>query len=97
MNHYKWLDKNFGEFLSKIGKNPDNYKGLIVADGDKAYGFESIWNDNNIPFCHGVAIYLISKLAPYCDECRNTKNGWVPVEQWVIDNYKKFKPLLNEV
>ena len=97
MNHYEWLNLNFGNFISALNiKNPDDYIGMIVAEGDKCYQYEDEWAEMNIPFEHGAALYLISKIHPWNTECRNTTNGWVPVEEWVITNYCKFKNLLPE-
>lgn len=96
MNHYDWLEDNFSTFLKNIGleKYIDYSDSLIVADGDKAYGYESIWEKKGIPFAHGVAIYLISKLPPYNNEVRITEFGWVDPSKWVIINYNRFKDYL---
>ena len=93
MNHYQWLESNLQTFLDNIEiKNPYPIDGLLVCDGDKCYGYRQEWEEHNIPFPHGVALYLLcSTFKPYTEEVRNTKNGWVSPSEWVIRNYHKFK------
>lgn len=94
-SHYDWLAENLQDFYKKL--NIDSGNRSIIAHGDKCYGYRDKWNEANIPFPHGVAIYLLTYEKPFDKESRNTKNGWVDPWKWVIDNYKRFKPLLNEV
>jgi hypothetical protein len=99
MNHYKWLENNLPVFFDNIGLS--NYKkycqSIISADGDKCGSYERKWQQNNIPFVHGVALYLITKISPYNIEARETKNGWIDPGNWVIDNYNKFKIFLPNI
>lgn len=95
INHYQWLEINFEKFLINIGlDHPHDYNGLITADGDKCYGYRSEWEKNNIPFHHGVAIYLLTNISPFSKEVRDTKKGWVAPKEWVIQNYNNFKQYL---
>lgn len=97
MNHYKWLDKHLDSiWVSVFGKTLSEMwcTGIISAHGDKCYGYQMVWEDAGIPFVHGVAIYLLSYVAPFSAEVRNTDNGFVPVDKWVIDNYQRFLPHL---
>lgn len=96
-NHYEWLEENLPKFFEKLGIDYSNYCGIIVADGDKCGQYQRIWEFYNVPFYHGAAIYLITKISPYCDEVRDTENGWVAPHDWVIKNYEKFKPFLEDV
>lgn len=93
INHYNWLEKHFPEFLEKIGLDFANCPGIVGAHGDKCYGYRYIWKEKGIPFHHGAALYLLTYLSPYNKEVRETDNGWVAPDQWVIDNYSKFLPL----
>ena len=97
INHYEYLEDNFEKFLKKLGlENYSNYaKSMIIADGDKCYQYQQKWENNNIPFHHGAALYLITKLPPYTEEVRQTKDGWIAPDDWVIINYLKFKDFLN--
>ena len=86
MNHYDWLDDNLEKFFYNIGVEIDYHQGLITAHGDKCYDYEDTWKKHGIPFHHGVAIYLLSYIKPYDNESRETDNGWMPVNKWVINN-----------
>jgi hypothetical protein len=99
MNHYEWLEENFPNFLSKLGLEEQiKYSNAIItADGDKCYGYKFVWENNGIPFVHGCAIYLISKIYPYSEEVRETKNGFVAPSVWVINNYERFKGCLEKI
>lgn len=91
MNTYEYLNKHFPLFYqSVVGNSKDMANGIIVCDGDKFQQYESEWKKHGISLEHGAMIYLISKDSPFSSECRQTVNGFVPVEQWVIDNYKRF-------
>lgn len=92
-SHYDWLHENLDAFTKSLGL-PYEYGGYISAHGDKCYSYERRWKDAGIHFFHGAAIFLISYIRPYSEEVRETKNGWVPVETWVVENYERFKPHL---
>lgn len=97
VNHYKWLDKHFFIFLASVGGNPDWCAGIVSAHGDKCDGYKSSWKEAGIPFPHGVALFLLTYLRPWCDEVHETKDGWVDSYQWVIDNYPRLKDKLPSV
>lgn len=94
MSHYTWLDANLNEFWVKVfGKDLESTgcAGIISAHGDKCYQYRDVWSTAGIPFYHGVAIYLLT----YTNEL-----GDFPKSQsciWVINNYEKYKPLLNAI
>lgn len=89
VNHYTWLEENFKEFVRLLGLDTDRvHSGLISAHGDKAYSYRMTWELHGIPFPHGVAMFLLSYCRPYSDEVRETSDGFVDVQQWVIDNYR---------
>lgn len=72
-------------------------RGIIVAHGDKCYGYRDIWNAEGIPFAHGVAMYLLTYCYPFDHEVRQTEErGWVDPYKWVIENYPRYKDLLPE-
>lgn len=97
VNHYKWLEKHLPAFFAKVGINWSHNAGIIGAHGDKCYCYRSNWQEANIPFPHGVAIYLMTYCRPYAESVRQTANGWVAAEDWVIENYARFKQFLPEV
>lgn len=90
-SHYDWLQENLNDFWLKVfDKNLDEsgFGGVISAHGDKAYGYKNKWVNAGIPFNHGVAMFFLTYTDIVDEE--------VDTCQWVIDNYFKFKPLLNK-
>lgn len=97
INHYKWLEQNLLPFRDKL--NIPNYKMSlgIISHGDKCYQYMEMWRNHNIPFQHGVLIYLLSYVEPYSRECRELPDGkWISPGCWVRDNYNRFKPYIPE-
>jgi len=97
MNHYDWLTENLPTFFEEVGVSFDQNAGIISCHGDKCYGYRDRWMSEQIPFEHGVAIYLLSYVRPYGSEVRDTSDGWVDPSKWVIDNYDRFKPSLENL
>lgn len=109
-NHYIWLEKHLKNIFTAIEtdlnaqgiKNSLNWErynaGIISAHGDKAYGYRDYWNENNVPFFHGVAVYLLTYCQPFYEEARenemNQEKFAVPVKLWVVQNYERFKKYL---
>jgi len=94
-SHYGWLEDNLVQFFKNLGREDAKWWPGII--GDKGYQYKDAWQKNGIPFEHGMALFLLSCLRPY----RKTEvYDWLDnpqgkkVEQWVIDNYQKFKPYL---
>lgn len=89
VNSYNELREKFPVFLKNIGKE-DQVKyadSIIICDSDKCDQYKQLWKSKNIPFIHGVMIYLITKMRPYCDEARNT----ISAADFVIKYYEEFK------
>lgn len=89
-NHYEWLSNNINKIFNRILDDELDYKGLISAHGDKCYQYRDLWKKSGVPFNHGVALYLLTYVYPYSLETRDTFNGWVQPEYWVIENYQRF-------
>lgn len=86
------LFEDFPKFLKNIGKE-DQVKyseSIIMCDSDKCDSYRYIWEKNGIPFNHGVMIYLITKMNPYCKETRVS----ISALDFVIEHYEEFKPFL---
>ena len=89
-NHYHWLEVNLLDFFRKLPELKTQVdsgwlnEGIISAHGDKCYSYRDTWAKAGIPFEHGVAIYLLTYMKPWCNEADN----------WVVDNYSRFKDLL---
>ena len=97
-NHYTYLDKNLAQFLKNLKKIPNplsfSFHGLITAHGDKCYGYESQWTSAGIPFNHGCMIYLLTYLSPWSSEVREVDGKFIKPVDWVMNNYKRFKPFI---
>ena len=91
------LNSYLKDFFKILNLDPNLTESIIVADGDKCQLYKKIWKDCRIPYKHGVAMYLITKFQPYCNEVRETKNGWVYPDSWVVNNYYRFKSKLDEL
>ncbi len=93
-NHYTYLEKHLPAFFAAIGLKRESVVGIIVAHGDKAYGYRHQWEEVGLKFNHGVAIYLVSYCFPYSKEVRETEHGWVDPCKWVIGNKDRFVKFL---
>lgn len=91
-NHYKFIEY-VGPYIQEMLGLQFNPNDLSVAHGDKCYGYRNVWEKAGVPFNHGALVYLLTYMAPYSQQVRQTDNGWVPVEDWVIDFYKKVQML----
>lgn len=89
-SHYDWLFKHLPTIIQNLGLR-DSIMGAIVGDGDKCWSWQDQWKEAGIPFPHGVAMYILSKTRPWSEEVRETKTGWVPVYDWIVNNYSRFK------
>ena len=92
-SHYDWLDRNLNTFFNSLGLAGD-HSGVIAAHGDKCYQYRDFWSTQNVPFEHGVAIYMLTYEYPYSSECRETEDGWISPHTWVASNYSRFLPQL---
>lgn len=103
-SHYDYLNDYLWDFLEAVGVNTRWCRGLIGAHGDKCYCYRQEWEEAGIPFPHGVAIYLAARVQPFAGEfemqqreAKEDLNRWYHIEQWVIDNYDRFKEHLPPV
>lgn len=92
--HHEWLEENLAIFFRGLGQMRVDRAALISDHGNKCEPFREKWDAAGIPFCHGVAIYLLSYTYPYNTQVRETKDGWSDVETWVMNNYAKFRGYL---
>jgi hypothetical protein len=95
--HYDWLEKHLNDiWIQLLDKSLDKAGtvGIIVAHGDKCYQYREQFKSAGIPFHHGVALYLLSYVSPYCKEVRETDHGFVKPVDWVINNYRRFQEYL---
>jgi len=96
-NHYDYLDQNLPGFFEKVGIDWESNRGIIVCHGDKAYSYRCQWEAAGIHFYHGVALYLLSYCYPFDLEVRETEQGWVSPQDWVIQKYPQYQEYLPPV
>ena len=92
-NHYNYLDDHLDLFWIKVfGRNLDDSwcGGIISAHGDKGRGYSWKWENAGIPFNHGMMLFMLS----YTKIMDKPKHH---TGQWVVDNYSKYLPIIQEV
>lgn len=93
-SHYDYLDTMLQDFwLAVFGKTADEMwcGGIVSAHGDKAYGYKDQWKKADVPFKHGVLIFLLSYTSELGDRPKHESS------EWVIENYPKYKPMIEKV
>jgi len=99
-SHYKWLERNLPRIFQTLELNPTCASSMIVAHGDKCYGYEDYWRDTyGIPFHEGVAVYILSHIHPFSLTVRDTPHGWVNPGSWTVlkhDELRKKYPNIFE-
>lgn len=96
-NHYEYLHNHLMKFFDDVlGKEHYYNDGCIAAHGDKVRQYYSFWEKNGIHRYHGAAIYLLMRVAFFDDVYPVSKDKIKP-EQWVVNNYTKYKHLLPDV
>lgn len=94
INHYDYLEAVLPEFFKALGISWENNCGIISAHGDKGGFYRHGFEKAGLSYGQGMAIYLLTYVEPYASECRDTPNGWVPPNEWVIQNAHRFLHLL---
>lgn len=91
-SHYDYLDFHFSKFCKDVGIVDNWVTSLISAHGDKGYCYKRDWEKSGIHFYHGMMLYILFRLEPFCDETEQHN-----VKSWVIDNYSRFVNLLPSI
>jgi hypothetical protein len=92
------LEKHGADFFNKLNKfgvkpywgeefDLASIRAWNSAEGDKCYCYRFMWEEAGIPFWQGVAVYYLTKMKPYSDECRDVYDvgwGFLPVNGFVI-------------
>jgi hypothetical protein len=86
-NHYEFIER-VGKYVSTTWGHPENPALYLTAHGDKCLQYKDLWEDNGVPFNHGAYVYLLSHMAAYSKNVRQTERGWVDPGQWVITYYQ---------
>jgi hypothetical protein len=99
IDHYKWLEKHIAKIQESLTLDKGTINsGVITAHGNKCEKYKDEWAKESIPFPHGAAMYLLTYFQPWRDLVRDTRSGFVPPVEWVINNYpsmKKFLPAID--
>jgi len=93
-SHYNYLDTVIEKFWMKVfGKTLDESwcSGIVVSHGDKCYQYKHEWNEADIAFHHGALLFLLTYTCELGDTPKHLSC------QWVIDNYAKYKPIIDAV
>lgn len=96
-SHYQYLEEVLPQFFKEVGVDFNANAGIIVAHGDKCYGYKDMWEKGGLHFYYGVAIYLLTYCRPYSKEVRDSSDGWVDPGKWVLankDRFLKFLPIV---
>lgn len=86
-SHYDYLSEMLNPFWYQVfGKTADQMwqGGMVTAHGDKAYGYKDQWQKHNIPFHHGVLLFLLSYTKEYGDRPKHES------VDWVVEVYPKY-------
>ena len=91
--HYDYLDRILGDFwklvFNKTLEETWN-SGIIAAHGDKGRGYKKIWEEAGISFNRGMMLYLLTYTEVLGDTPKHES------KEWVINNYLKYLPLIEE-
>lgn len=88
---YKWLKNHFPLFWLKVFGEPikdSHFKELVASNWGECERFKSSWEQHEIPFYHGFAIYLLSTTSLFGE----TQQQFTCM--WVINTYPKFAPFM---
>jgi len=91
INHYKFLDRYLDAFWIEVfGKSLDDMwcSGIVSAHGDKGSCYRRDWENAGISYYEGMMIYMLTYTKEMNDEQYKSK-------EWVINNYSKYKPLID--
>jgi hypothetical protein len=97
-NHYDYLDREWVPFYHRVCEmegikiNDHINNGMIIAHTDKCYQCATMWNNHDVPFERGVAIYLLTYIMPWAGQVRDRADGWAAPANWVVENYQRFLP-----
>lgn len=93
-SHYDYLDTVLPHFWKLVfGKTMDEMwcGGIVSAHGDKAYGYDHTWGEANIPFQHGVMLFLLSYTKQYPEDLLKSESA-----EWVIEQHSHYLPMIKQ-
>lgn len=91
-SHYAYCDLILNYFWKQIfnGRTLEetNCAGIISAHGDKCRQYQRKFESNDIDFCHGTLMYLLSYTEVFDDENRYN------IPDWIIRKYPIYKSMI---
>lgn len=78
--------KAFSEVFSSMLKTRDVYNALCTQRLS-GLQFRDYWKEHGICFGKATLIYLLTYAMPYSKQVRKTTAGFVPVKDWVVQQY----------
>lgn len=93
-SHYDYLDDHLDLFWQKVfGKTLSEMwcAGIIGAHGDKGYCYRHDWKKAGINYYRGMMLFMLT----YTNELGDTPRH--KSKEWIIENYEKYLPLIEEV
>lgn len=91
-SHYDYLKLVIVNFSKLVFGEKHHFmmnSGMVVAHGDKGYGYHSKWEEVGISKGRGMLIYFLTYTKLMDDDKHKSC-------QWVIDNYPKYLPMIEE-
>lgn len=92
-SHYDYLDRMLNPFWKEVfGKTANEMwcGGIVGAHGDKCYSSKRVWAKHGIHFFRGALLFLLT-YTKVMDREKHLS------EEWVIDNYAKYLPMIEKV
>jgi hypothetical protein len=91
---YAWLEDAMPKILFNLGKPPEVW--LYASNSARLYAhichdFRFPWENNDIPFNHGIALFLLSFFEPWLSNSHDAETGEYDPQMWVLANYNRFK------
>lgn len=93
-SHYDYLDDHLDLFWQKVfGKTLKETwnAGIVSAHGDKGYSYKITWANVGINYYRGMMLFMLT----YTKEIGDTPKH--ESDDWIINNYEKYLPLIEEV
>lgn len=94
MSHYDYMDLMLNDFWAYVFDKTleqDHSEGISVGHGDKAYGYENIWRQHDIPFNRGVMLYMLTFTKLLGDYPKHESF------KWVIEQYQHYLPIIQQL
>lgn len=91
---YHYVEKVSEQFSKTLGlKSPIHLS--LTAHGDKARQYKNIAQELNVPYGKLLLVYLLSYEYGWLDQVRQTENGWVPIEDWLVEKLTKDQQVMD--